>query len=61
GLGLSVCYGIVNNMGGDITVESARNAGTTFVLKLPVYERTQPPADRGSGRKDGAPDRISVN
>ena len=63
GLGLSVCYGIVNNMGGDITVESEKNVGTTFVLKLPVYERTQPPAGRVSGRKvtDGAPDRISVN
>ncbi|MDP4979209.1 MAG: ATP-binding protein, partial [Desulfobacterales bacterium] len=63
GLGLSVCYGIVNNMGGDITVESVKNVGTTFVLKLPVYEKTQPPAGGVSGRKvtDGAPDRISVN
>ncbi|MGA9477304.1 MAG: HAMP domain-containing sensor histidine kinase, partial [Desulfobacterales bacterium] len=63
GLGLSVCYGIVNNMGGDITVESVTNVGTTFVLKLPVYEKTQPPAGGVSDRKvtDGAPDRISVN
>ena len=63
GLGLSVCYGIVNNMGGDITVESVKNVGTTFVLKLPVYEKTQPPAGGVSGRKvtDGTPDRISVN
>jgi two-component system NtrC family sensor kinase len=63
GLGLSVCYGIVNNMGGDITVESVKNVGTTFVLTLPVYRRTQPPADRGSARKvtDGAPDHITVN
>jgi hypothetical protein len=58
-----VCYGIVNNMGGDITVESVKNVGTTFVLKLPVYENNQPPAGGVSGRKvtDSALDRISVN
>ena len=63
GLGLSVCYGIVNNMGGDIMIESIKNVGTTFVLKLPVYEKTQPPAVRVSGKKvtEGAPNRISVN
>jgi two-component system NtrC family sensor kinase len=63
GLGLSVCYGIVNNMGGEITVESVKNVGTTFALKLPVYEKTQPPAGEVSGRgaKDVAPDRIGLN
>ena len=63
GLGLSVCYGIINNMGGDITVESVKHFGTTFVLKLPAYEKNQPPAVRVSGRKvtDRVPDRLSVN
>lgn len=63
GLGLSVCYGIVNNMGGDITVDSTKNVGTTFVLKLPVNEKTQPPGGAIANREamDVKPDRISVN
>jgi two-component system NtrC family sensor kinase len=63
GLGLSVCYGIVKNMGGDITVDSTKTVGTTFVLKLPVYEKTQPPDGAIANREamDVKPDRISVN
>ncbi|RQW76746.1 MAG: two-component sensor histidine kinase, partial [Geobacter sp.] len=36
GLGLSVSYGIVNNHGGTIEVESAVGEGTTFAIKLPI-------------------------
>ncbi|AMV72908.1 sensor histidine kinase, HAMP domain-containing protein [Desulfuromonas sp. DDH964] len=36
GLGLSVSYGIVENHGGTIDVESSLGAGTTFTITLPV-------------------------
>ncbi|MGM0417244.1 MAG: sensor histidine kinase [Thermodesulfobacteriota bacterium] len=36
GLGLSVSYGIVKNHGGDITVTSVKNSGTTFSIYLPA-------------------------
>ncbi len=36
GLGLSVSYGIVQAHGGDLTVQSTPNEGSTFVLLLPA-------------------------
>jgi two-component system NtrC family sensor kinase len=36
GLGLSVCYGIVDSMGGRMEVESEKRVGTTFVVYLPA-------------------------
>jgi two-component system NtrC family sensor kinase len=36
GLGLAVCYGIVTEHGGRITVESGAGKGTTFTLTLPA-------------------------
>jgi two-component system NtrC family sensor kinase len=36
GLGLSIIYGIINKMGGTISVNSAVNQGTTFTLRLPA-------------------------
>jgi len=41
GLGLYVCYGIIEGMGGTMEVESKRGLGTTFVVVLP-----------GSGARD---------
>ena len=35
GLGLSICFGIIHQMGGDIEVESTVGAGTRFTVRLP--------------------------
>ncbi len=39
GLGLSVCYGLIKDHGGDITVKSQVGCGTTFTIKLPRTSR----------------------
>jgi len=39
GLGLSVSYGIVEELGGDIKVESEKNKGATFIITLPKEQR----------------------
>ncbi len=36
GLGLSVCYGIINHMGGTMQVSSQEGSGTTFTIRLPI-------------------------
>jgi signal transduction histidine kinase len=38
GLGLAVSYGIVKKHGGEILVTSSVGKGTTFTVRLPVYE-----------------------
>jgi two-component system NtrC family sensor kinase len=38
GLGLSICYGIINKMGGDIEVRSVVDAGTTFMVMIPLQK-----------------------
>lgn len=35
GLGLATCYGIIQDAGGEITVESDPGRGTTFIISLP--------------------------
>jgi PAS domain S-box-containing protein len=36
GLGLSVCYGIIKDHGGEIKAESEEGQGTTFKIRLPI-------------------------
>jgi two-component system NtrC family sensor kinase len=52
GLGLSVCYSIVRQHGGDILVESKVGEGTTFTVTLP-RERTAPAVMAAPGVPEG--------
>ena len=36
GLGLAICYGIIKTLGGEITVQSAVDVGTTFYIRIPI-------------------------
>ncbi len=42
GLGLSICYGIIQDHGGTINVESKLNEGTAFFIHLPVAVESKP-------------------
>jgi len=46
GLGLSLCYGIIHEHGGKISVRSEPGQGATFVIELPVGQETDPRAIR---------------
>jgi CheY-like chemotaxis protein/anti-sigma regulatory factor (Ser/Thr protein kinase) len=50
GLGLSVNYGILQRLGGDMVVESEEGRGTTILIKLPVADaraaEPEPPLER---------------
>jgi two-component system NtrC family sensor kinase len=41
GLGLSVSYGIIENHGGNILVESVFGNGTVFIVELPIFSFTK--------------------
>lgn len=41
GLGLSVCYGIIKDHGGEIKVESEEGKGTTFTIRLPIESQKE--------------------
>ncbi|MHC4924332.1 MAG: ATP-binding protein, partial [Planctomycetota bacterium] len=45
GLGLAICHGILEQCGGEVTVESRQGRGTTVHLALPRLEEEAPPPD----------------
>lgn len=57
GLGLSVSYGIVQEHGGRIEVESQEGVGTTFTVVLPLHPAPSPslPAPDDAGADSSAP------
>ena len=67
GLGLSLCYGIVKEHGGTITVRSPRGAGAIFTLELPVAAGTTqshksfaPPMLENVNPREGAGKKVLV-
>ena len=46
GLGLSVCYGFIQDHGGDIEVKSKEGVGTTFNITLPVHVSSDSAKDK---------------
>jgi PAS domain S-box-containing protein len=48
GLGLSICHGIVMSLGGQITVNSNPNEGTSFRVSLPISDREEAESDAPS-------------
>jgi signal transduction histidine kinase/ActR/RegA family two-component response regulator len=55
GLGLSLCYGIIKEHGGAITVQSKPGEGATFVIELPLTRQAAPP---GNGEQKSEPEQA---
>jgi signal transduction histidine kinase/DNA-binding response OmpR family regulator len=55
GLGLAVAYSIITRRGGQISVESVIDQGTTFTLTLPYVPLTAPAASRSAAPEAAAP------
>jgi two-component system NtrC family sensor kinase len=47
GLGLAVCYGIINTLGGTMTVDSVPGGGSTFTILLPSAPSSPAGKDHG--------------
>jgi two-component system NtrC family sensor kinase len=60
GLGLTICYGIIDEHGGRIWTENRPEGGSVFHIELPVgvEEEHEPPGNSGSG-SEAAPSAVS--
>jgi two-component system NtrC family sensor kinase len=54
GLGLPICYGIIEKMGGKITVESEIEKGTTFTVFIPREAHAAPDQAGSAGEGGGS-------
>ncbi|MBW1705885.1 MAG: GHKL domain-containing protein [Deltaproteobacteria bacterium] len=54
GLGLSICYGIIKKMGGEIEVRSTLGKGTTFRVTIPLPEDKETKSKDSAGTEDTA-------
>jgi two-component system NtrC family sensor kinase len=52
GLGLSLCYGIVKDHGGSITVRSRPGEGASFIIELPLATKTEAAADQAKPARE---------
>jgi len=60
GLGLSLCYGIVHEHDGSIVAESRPGEGATFVLTLPIIEKTSPVGNAMPSKHSTTPPRLQI-
>ena len=67
GLGLSLCYGIIKEHGGTVTVRSKPNQGATFIIDLPLTaapaeadEKIEPPKPRLANGREGVGKKVLV-
>lgn len=61
GLGLSVCHGIVEQHGGEITVESELNAGAIFRIRLPLSIKESNIDTSSAGRTEEMHAQVTKN
>ncbi|MFC1953836.1 ATP-binding protein, partial [Chloroflexota bacterium] len=52
GLGLSVSYGIINELGGTIHAESETGKGATFIIDLPIITESEQPEPDEAGTEN---------
>ena len=60
GLGLSVCYNIIQSRGGRITVASTEGVGTSFSILLPLHKQSPACDDEPGSTISGSEHRILI-